>query len=72
MRKRVDRFGVAEPLIQPKGNNRILVQLPGLSAAEQQTAEETIKRAAFLEFKLVHDQSDELIKQGFPNRGIRS
>src|SRR3954469_1701615 len=71
LRKRVDRFGVAEPLIQPEGNDRILVQLPGLSAAEQQTAEETIKRAAFLEFKLVHDQSDELIKQGFPEPGYQ-
>jgi SecD/SecF fusion protein len=71
LRKRVDRFGVAEPLIQPQGNNRILVQLPGLSAAEQQAAQETIKRAAFLEFKLVHDQSDELIKQGFPEPGYQ-
>src|SRR5215475_7918905 len=33
IRKRVDRLGVAEPLIQPQGNDRILVQLPGLSAA---------------------------------------
>jgi SecD/SecF fusion protein len=30
IRKRVDRFGVAEPIIQPAGDNRILIQLPGL------------------------------------------
>jgi preprotein translocase subunit SecD len=30
LRKRVDRFGVAEPLIQPAGENSILIQLPGL------------------------------------------
>src|SRR3989454_12529765 len=32
LRKRVDRLGVAEPLIQPQGSDQILVQLPGLSA----------------------------------------
>ncbi len=31
LRKRVDAFGVAEPVIQPAGGNRILIQLPGLS-----------------------------------------
>src|SRR5437868_4463662 len=31
LRKRVDKLGVAEPLIQPQGNDRILIQLPGLS-----------------------------------------
>src|SRR5882672_4684191 len=31
LRKRVDRFGVAEPVIQPAGNDRIMIQLPGLS-----------------------------------------
>src|SRR5258708_28069920 len=38
LRKRVDRLGVAEPVIQPEGSDRILVQLPGLSAADQKTA----------------------------------
>ena len=38
LRKRVDRFGVSEPLIQPVGDDRILIQLPGLSEAEYQTA----------------------------------
>ena len=31
LRKRVDKFGVAEPILQPVGEDRILVQLPGLS-----------------------------------------
>lgn len=64
LRKRVDRFGVAEPLIVPQGNDAILVQLPGLSAADQENAEIAIKKPAFLEFKLVHEDSDSLIKQG--------
>jgi SecD/SecF fusion protein len=64
LRKRVDRFGVAEPLIQPEGNDAILVQLPGLSAADQEEAIKTLQKAAFLEFRMVHPQSDDLIKEG--------
>ena len=69
LRRRVDRFGVAEPVIQPEGNNRILVQLPGLSAADQESAKTAIQRAAFLEFRLVHPQSKELIEQGIVEPG---
>lgn len=64
LRKRVDRFGVAEPLIQPQGENAILVQLPGLSAADQENAKVAIQKAAFLEFKLVHEDSRSLLEQG--------
>ena len=38
LRKRVDAFGVAEPVIQPAGGNRILIQLPGLSEADKAEA----------------------------------
>ena len=31
IRKRVDSVGVAEPVIQPVGGNRIIVQIPGVS-----------------------------------------
>jgi preprotein translocase subunit SecD len=47
LRKRVDKFGVAEPIIQPAGANRILVQLPGLSEADRESAQRQIQRAAF-------------------------
>jgi SecD/SecF fusion protein len=63
LRKRVDRFGVAEPLIQPEGNDRILIQLPGLSNQQMENAKRTIQKVAYLEFKLVHPESDELLKQ---------
>ena len=71
LRRRVDRFGVAEPLIQPQGKDEILVQLPGLSASSQQDAIDSIKRAAYLEFRLVHPKSDELLKQGIIEPGYR-
>ena len=64
LRKRVDKFGVAEPLIQPEGDDRILIQLPGLSEQVKESAKSAIQKAAFLEFRMVHPQSDELIPQG--------
>lgn len=64
LRKRVDKFGVAEPLIQPQGSDEILVQLPGLSADDQESAKIAIKKPAFLEFKMVHEDSRNLIDQG--------
>ncbi|NLH73061.1 MAG: protein translocase subunit SecD [Verrucomicrobia bacterium] len=69
LRKRVDRFGVAEPILQPQGENRILIQLPGLSDADKESAKNTIKKAAFLEFRLVHPESDELVRQGIIEPG---
>lgn len=69
LRRRVDRFGVAEPLIQPQGKDEILVQLPGLSAANQQDAIDSIKRAAYLEFRMVHPKSQELIAQQITEPG---
>ena len=69
LRKRVDKFGVAEPVIQPEGDNRILIQLPGLSEDIKDEARTAIQKAAFLEFRLVHKDSDELIAQGFSEPG---
>ncbi len=51
IRERIDQFGVAEPSIQKLGENRIMVQLPGVSNYE--AAENLIKQTAMLEFKLV-------------------
>ena len=51
IRNRVDQFGVAEPLIQKEGEDRIVVQLPGLT--DRQRAMDLIGKTALLEFKLV-------------------
>src|SRR5260221_4957100 len=63
LRKRVDKLGVAEPLIQPAGNNRILIQLPGVSEAEKDTARRQIEKPPYLEFRIVHENSEELLAQ---------
>jgi SecD/SecF fusion protein len=64
LRKRVDKFGVAEPILQPAGEDRIVIQLPGLSEAEKQSAKDQIQKAAFLEFRLVHPESARLVGEG--------
>ena len=51
IRNRVDQFGVAEPLIQKQGEDRIVVQLPGLT--DRQRAIDLIGKTALLEFNLV-------------------
>ena len=56
IRNRVDQFGVAEPTIQRQGENRILVQLPGVQ--DPARAKALIGKTAVLEFKLVDDQVD--------------
>ena len=69
LRKRVDRFGVAEPVIIPVGNDRISVQLPGLSDADRQSARQQIEKAAYLEFRLVHKDSEKLLQEGVVEPG---
>ena len=56
IRNRIDQFGVAEPSIQQQGDNRILIQLPGIQ--DPQRAKELIGKTALLEFKLVDDKAD--------------
>lgn len=68
IRKRVDRFGVSEPIITPQGKDRILVQIPGLETEEKiADARETLRKVAKLEFRLVHPQSYQILNgQGTP------
>ena len=54
---RINEFGVSEPLIQTSGGNRILVELPGLSSADQDRALGLIGQQAILEFRIVKPQS---------------
>src|ERR1700751_4923046 len=61
IRKRVDYFGGGEPIISPVGNDRILVQIPGLDTAKIQEARDQLSRVAKLEFALVNPKNNELI-----------
>ncbi len=53
IRNRIDEFGVSEPSISQQGDNRILIQLPGMADAEQ--AKKLINTTAKLDFMIVDD-----------------
>jgi len=61
IRARIDSMGVAEPLITPQGDDRILVQVPGLSPERIQTARDQLQRVAKLDFRLVDFESSSLV-----------
>jgi len=66
IRNRIDQFGVSEPDIRRQGEQRILIQLPGIKDVER--AKDLIGRTALLEFKLVDDTGDvnEAVKGNVP------
>jgi protein-export membrane protein SecD len=63
IRNRIDEFGVSEPAISSQGNDRVVVELPGVKEIER--AKDLIGRTAKLEFKIVDDTTmspDQLAK----------
>ncbi|HEY4659555.1 MAG TPA: protein translocase subunit SecD [Gemmatimonadaceae bacterium] len=53
VRTRVDQFGVSEPVVQKVGNDRIIVELPGLD--DPQRATDVVQKAAFLQFQITDE-----------------
>lgn len=53
LRNRIDKFGIAEPIIQKQGEHRIVVELPGVKDEDRATS--TIQQTAFLQFKILAD-----------------
>ncbi|MBI5236800.1 MAG: protein translocase subunit SecD [Deltaproteobacteria bacterium] len=56
IRNRIDKFGVAEPIIQKQGESEITIQLPGLKEPER--AIQLIGKTAVLEFRLLDESMD--------------
>jgi len=56
LRKRVNELGVAEPVIQRQGDNRIVIQLPGVQ--DPARAKDILGATATLEFRLADDVND--------------
>ncbi|HMJ16841.1 MAG TPA: protein translocase subunit SecD [Gemmatimonadaceae bacterium] len=50
VRNRIDEFGVSEPLVQKAGNDRIIVELPGID--DPRRAQDVVQKSAFLEFQI--------------------
>ena len=56
LRKRVNEIGVAEPIIQQQGADRVVVQLPGVQDTVQ--AKKIVGATATLEYRAVDEQND--------------
>lgn len=56
IRNRIDKFGVTEPLILTKGEDRITVQLPGLD--DPQRAIDLVGKTAQLEFRMLYKEAE--------------
>jgi preprotein translocase subunit SecD len=59
VRTRIDQFGVSEPLVQKAGNDRIIVELPGID--DPQRAMDVVQKSAFLQFEIT-DKTNALEK----------
>lgn len=56
LRNRVNELGVAEPIIQKAGADRVIVQLPGVQDTAK--AKDILGRTATLEIRMVDDEHD--------------
>jgi len=62
LHNRINELGVAEPVIQQQGLNRVVVQLPGVQDTAK--AKDIIGRTATLEVRLVDDSAEALAALG--------
>lgn len=70
LRNRVNELGVAEPVIQRQGSERIVVQLPGVQDTAR--AKDILGATATLEFRLADDEHDvAAAQQGRVPAGLR-
>ena len=63
IRKRIDQYGVSEPVITPQGKDRILVQIAGLDTKQIEEAKSQLQRVAKLEFAIVDDGGEARVKR---------
>jgi preprotein translocase subunit SecD len=53
VRTRIDEFGVSEPIVQKSGNERIIVELPGID--DEARAIDVVQKSAFLQFQITDE-----------------
>ncbi len=69
LRNRVNELGVAEPLVQRQGRNRIVVELPGIQDTAE--AKRILGKTANLEFRLESNSDDPSLREQFDFRDTR-
>lgn len=62
VRTRIDQFGVSEPLVQKSGDDRIIVELPGID--DPQRAQDVVQKSAFLQFQIT--DKTQALEKAFP------
>ncbi len=67
LRNRVDELGVAEPLVQRQGIDRIVVQLPGVQDPTE--LDKILTATATVEFRLVDQSGNQPGSRRYPGRG---
>ncbi|HEX5787290.1 MAG TPA: protein translocase subunit SecD [Woeseiaceae bacterium] len=67
LRNRVNELGVSEPIVQRQGEDRIVVQLPGVQDPSE--LDRILTATATLEFRLVDEGGEEAGSQRYPGRG---
>ncbi len=73
---RINGLGVAEPLVQIQGGDRIVVELPGLKSDEKGRVNDILNRTAKLEFKILKrdakpGQTTSQINEVLANSGLK-
>jgi preprotein translocase subunit SecD len=62
VRTRIDQFGVSEPVVQKAGNDRIIVELPGID--DPRRAQDVVQKSAYLEFQIT--DKTQALEKAFP------
>ena len=61
--KRLSKSGLSDNLMQPLGENRLIIEMPGVGPERRDEIRETIQRTARLLLKKVHPNSNQIIAQ---------
>ncbi|HCN76846.1 MAG TPA: hypothetical protein DIT13_06585 [Verrucomicrobiales bacterium] len=71
LQKRLDPEAQTDLLLAPQGEDRILVQMPGVKAEEFDEVRQKIQQVAKLEFRIVHQDSQSKIAEIAANGGVK-
>lgn len=63
LRNRIDKSGLNEPEIAPQGDDRVTVKVPVSTEAEKEELKKLIQMSAKLQFRMVAENSQELVSQ---------
>ena len=69
LRKRLNRFGTKDLLIQQQGKNRLIIEIPELNEKEREAVKTALGKSAYLQLKAVHPNNEKLTSDFYSNNG---